>query len=92
MLKIFKYTMGSTDNALHVLKLPSGAKILDIQRQGDCPVLWAAVDPDAALEEVIVATYYTGSSMPTFIDHEHITTTQDEHGIVRHYFKIDPQG
>lgn len=85
MLKIFKYEIPSRTNDLN---LPTGAKLLDVQPQGDTAVLWALVDPDTDCEEVVIVAYMTGELIPTFVDHEHIATVQSPNGLVVHYFKV----
>lgn len=48
----------------YCLMLPEGAKVLAIGNQNELLMLWAEVDPDAALEPRHFVTYSTGHPMP----------------------------
>lgn len=61
MKRVYKYELKLEDN--QILKLPKGARILDVRTQGDSenPFLWALVDPDEKeTEEVVLLIRGTG--------------------------------
>ncbi len=49
MLKVFKYTIPTTD--YFSLNLPQGAQILTVQTQYEIPNIWALVNPNNPKEE-----------------------------------------
>lgn len=70
----------------NVLEIPAGASILTIQTQGRVPVLWALVDPAAALEKRYIMMAGTGFSAPPRA--AHLATTQHYDGaLVFHWFE-----
>lgn len=63
MMTIYKYSLKVTDK--QVVKLPEHSKILSVQyQQGTGLQLWAVVDPDAPVEDVIIEMFGTGNPIP----------------------------
>jgi hypothetical protein len=61
-MRVWKWTLTVTD--VQSLMLPGGARILDIQLQGEAPQLWALCDELATPELRTIAIYGTGNPMP----------------------------
>jgi hypothetical protein len=61
-MKIFKWVLTVTDK--QSLLMPAGAKILDVQTQGDSCCLWALCDQNARQEGRYFAIYGTGNPTP----------------------------
>lgn len=57
MKTIWKYLLSYP---FEVCMMPEGAKILTVQTQGGCPVIWAEVDPQAEKERRAFRTLPTG--------------------------------
>ncbi len=70
------------------LKMPFGARCLDVQVQNGCLVLWALVDPEATLVRQSFSCVGTGHPF----DHDdlmtYIATVQGERGLVWHFFHL----
>jgi hypothetical protein len=64
---IYKYSLEITDEQW--VTMPTGARILSTQWQGDGLVAWAIVDPKAAPRPQMVRVIGTGNPMPEFSDH-----------------------
>lgn len=71
---IYKYPLelGYTEQNIQI---PEASQVLDIQMQGDTPVLWALVDPRKQLQQMSVDIYMTGQE----IDIEHWDMFEIEH-------------
>ncbi len=84
---IWKFTLTVADR--QVLKLPTGATVLDVQTQHEVPCLWALVDPGADAEERIFYTFGTGHPVAvTGGDVRHVGTYQLSGGaFVGHVFE-----
>ena len=67
--------------------MPIGAKILDIQRQGDKTQMWALVDPNAQTESRCFLVYGTGHTIKSNHD-EYIASFQvPECNLMFHVFE-----
>lgn len=92
MKKIFKYPIEVTDE--QVVLLPTGAKILTIQSQGDIPCIWALVDPTAPRNEAVnIRIHGTGHDVPDSENLEYVNTFQMMGGrLVFHSFIVKYNG
>ena len=88
MEKIFKYPIEVTDE--QVVLLPTGAKILTIQNQGEVPCIWALVNPTAPKDMAItIRIHGTGHDVPDSDSLEYISTFQMMGGrLVFHSFIV----
>ena len=88
MKKIYKYPIEVTDE--QVVLLPTGAKILTIQSQGDIACIWALVDPMAPRnEEIAIRIHGTGHDVPDSENLEYVGTFQMMGGrLVFHSFIV----
>lgn len=88
MKTIWKFPLKTVDRQ-HI-KLPKGADILCLQLQYDEPVIWALVDNEEAVEEVLIETFGTGHELPTDmgVERKYIGTYQQAEGrLVFHVFQ-----
>jgi len=85
MKMIFKYPLGIEDlahDSVHILSMPKGAKILDIQvqdtNQGQQPAIWAIVNPNKEKRDYIFHVFGTGYPMDDYEKkhYEYIKTVQ----------------
>ena len=69
--------------------MPQGAKILDVQIQGNDPVIWAIVEPDNIIVKYHFFALPTGGEIdvPPPIS-KHIGTFQLPNGLVFHLFYL----
>ena len=87
---IYKYNLGRPcdhPQALQTIEAPSVKvkKILDIQLQDNCAVLWAEVEPQQFDDYIRVMPVWTGYSEPKGM--EYISTIQEtQTGLVYHYY------
>jgi len=85
---IWKFPLLVTDS--HIVKMPSGARILRAAMQGATLCVWALVDPDMPEEPRRVQIYGTGYRMPDdpgrYID----TFMVDDGRLVFHAFEQAP--
>lgn len=97
---IWKHTLASPSAGLargrreltHIVRLPRGARILDVQLQGDAICLWVLVDPDEIVAvDRIVFILGTGWHVDAAVIGicEHLATIQDG-ALVWHVF-IEPE-
>lgn len=86
--KIFKYPIEVTDE--QIVLLPTGAKILTIQNQGEIPCLWALVNPTVPRDMAItIRIYGTGHDVIDSDSLEYISTFQMMGGsLVFHSFIV----
>ena len=85
-MKVFKYILQVTDK--QTLMMPAGAKLLDVQIQGEKCCIWALCDPAAPEVPRHLAIYGTGNPMPDECG-EYIATFQMYGGsLVFHAFEI----
>jgi hypothetical protein len=65
MKMIYKYPLGSEirHNMVTEIDMPRNAQILDIQMQGDIPVLWAIVNPKKPSRKYVFHVFGTGYEM-----------------------------
>jgi hypothetical protein len=61
-MRIWKFALAVADE--QTVMMPVGAKLLDVQMQGDACCLWALCDENAAKEPRLFAIYGTGNPMP----------------------------
>lgn len=61
MKTIWKFILETTDTQR--ILIPSGSSILTVQSQNGEPRLWAEVNHDSPLENVIIETFRTGHPM-----------------------------
>lgn len=98
MKMILKYPLGMNihHNAVYEIDMPRNAKILDIQVQGDIPVIWAVVNPKKEKRKYIFQVFGTGLEM---YDYEkknfHYVATVQQRGLasnlVWHIFEVYEQ-
>lgn len=87
---IHKYLLTLSEK--ETAQIPEGAKLLTVQLQGDRPVLWAMVNPDAPKVERLIRCYCTGTEIPEY-EHiiKHLGTVQQHSGmVVYHFFEVAP--
>ena len=82
MKTVFKYELQGKDV---ILKLPLGAKILNVQLQNDRPVLWALVNPENELVDRSICIVGTGWDVE---DNMEYINTYMEGYFVWHVFEI----
>jgi hypothetical protein len=65
MKMIYKYPLGNEirHNMVTEIDMPRNAQILDIQMQGDIPVLWAIVNPKKPSRKYVFHVFGTGYEM-----------------------------
>ncbi len=80
---IYKYPITHAGRAN--IKMPEGARILDIQVQHGKPVLWAMVDTSASEVYRRLAVYGTGRDVD-YPEANYLGTFQDLAGLVFHVF------
>lgn len=61
MQTIWKFPLKLTDRQM--IKMPSGAKLLSVQMQGDQAMLWAQVDTERTMVQRSIVVYGTGTEM-----------------------------
>lgn len=61
-MKIYKAQLEIADR--QIIKMPRDAKLLDVQLQGDQPVIWFLCDEAAPQNNREIAIYGTGNAMP----------------------------
>ena len=84
---IWKYVIKCKD--AQSVELPKGAKILTLQMQYGLVCIWAEVDPDATLEDVVLLTVGTSHSLPLSRG-KYIGTYQLEQGaLVFHVYEAN---
>lgn len=84
MTTIYKWTLTPGSTGLH---MPTGAKVLTVQMQGDQPQLWALVDQAQPKEWRTFEIHGTGHPMPTNPG-EYVATFQMDGGaLVWHVFE-----
>ncbi len=85
-MKIYKYPVPVTD--INEISMPEGSALLSVQLQGNLPMLWALVSPEAPLTVRTLRTYGTGQPLPdevgTFVD----TYQLDGGRLVFHVFDL----
>lgn len=87
-MRIWKFPLEVADQ--QKVKMPTGAKILTAQMQGDTCCLWALVDetrPRFEFEIRDIAIYGTGNPMPDEPG-DYIATFQIMGGLVFHAFEL----
>jgi hypothetical protein len=72
------------------VKLPCGAKILTVQAQGNRPMIWAEVDPDAVMDETrLFLILNTDAEIPEDKKLSYIGTVQFHNGnLVFHIYEV----
>jgi hypothetical protein len=85
--KIYKYHI--KPEAVQVIEMPIGAKILDVQWCRNRPVLWACIDPESPMAKYKFYCVGTGWDMPKHSSSiEYVGTYQvPREGLVFHIFK-----
>jgi len=81
---IWKWPLEMIDH--QILEMPIGAKILDVQMQGETCCLWAMCDPYAAKENRSFTIRGTGQTMPDNPG-KYIATFQYSYTLVFHIFE-----
>lgn len=82
---IWKYPLPRPREAITI---PVGARILDLQMQGDVPTLWALVDPEAPIQERRFIGVATGQIFHAEHGQDYIGTFQMASGLVFHLFEV----
>lgn len=83
-MRIFKYKIGAYHGEFQV-ELPIARKILGIQIQDGCPVIWALVDPASKTESKTFRFVWTGE--PVELLGPYVGTVQLG-GLVWHLFEM----
>lgn len=85
-MKIWKWQIGVTDR--QTVMMPAGAKLLDVQMQGETCCLWALCNQSAEKEPRHLAIYGTGTPIPDEVG-EYVATFQMRGGaLVFHVFEV----
>jgi hypothetical protein len=68
MKMIYKYPLSSEihHNAVFEIEMPRNAKILDVQIQGDTPVIWAIVNPKKEKRNYVFHVFGTGFELKDY--------------------------
>ncbi len=61
-LRIYKFQLSVVDR--QTVMMPAGAKLLDVQMQGDSPCIWALLNDQTEYEPRHFAIYGTGNPVP----------------------------
>ncbi len=85
MATIWKYMVGADDFSV---EMPKGARVLDVQLQGELVQMWALVDPDAEVVTRNFVTYGTGHPITNPDELLYIGTFQ-VNWLVFHLFEKD---
>lgn len=83
--RILKYLLHNQE--FEVILMPNAAKILTVQIQRNIPVLWALVDTREEPRERVIELILTGEFVVHDAYRKYISTTQDDDGIVCHWFE-----
>lgn len=87
MKRIFKYRVPQSRPGFDQdIKMPEGAKVINAGIQDGDFVLWAEVDPSAALVYHQVHLVFTGQTVPEGPGWKYITTLIDGGGFVWHVY------
>jgi hypothetical protein len=87
MRTIWKYDLIPNDENRILIEMPTGAKVLTVQVQGDSVCLWALVDTEMGKGTRIFEIYGTGHPVSTY-QKRYIGTFQMEGGtLVFHVFE-----
>lgn len=88
-MKIWKWQIEITDR--QTVMMPDGAKLLDVQMQGDTCCVWALCDETAPKKPRHIAIYGTGNPVPDEPG-VYVATFQVRGGaLVFHVFEILPR-
>jgi len=84
-MEIHKYKLHTGGE--QIIKIPQGAKILCVQKQGDDYSLWAEIDTNANLVPRTIVAYCTGEEIcnSPFVEAKYISTVQDGWFVVHFY-------
>ena len=71
--RIYKYELKAQEPAskgyiVSRIGMPEGARILKLGTQGNRPVVWAVVDPEAPIEERVFLPFPTGEALGEGVD------------------------
>lgn len=95
MKMIYKYPLGMDihHNAVYEIEMPKAAKILDIQVQGNIPVIWAIVNPKKETRKYEFHVFGTGFEMQDYDKkhYEYVGTVQQANMVntlVWHVFEV----
>lgn len=94
MKMIYKYPLGMEiyHNSVYEIQMPRGAKILDIQAQGNIPVIWAIVNPNKETRKYVFHVFGTGLEMLDYDKkhYEYVGTVQQNGftNLVWHIFEV----
>lgn len=97
MKMILKYPLGMNihHNAVYEVDMPRGAKILDVQLEGDMPVIWAIVNPKRETRKYVFQVFATGFEMHDYEKKNfHYLATVQQKGLttfVWHIFEVYEQ-
>lgn len=87
MKSVWKFPLAMT--SAQEIAIPSGARLLAVQPQGEQVCLWAFVDTSAPKVSRHIAIIGTGHEAPAYGDLKHISTFQLHEGaLVFHAFEI----
>lgn len=85
---IYKYYIPELPGTVEVID-DAILEVLDIQYQGDYPVMWALVDADSKIYPPMkIAAFGTGWEIPNEAK-KYLGTLQDKQGYVWHYFTLN---
>ena len=83
-MKIWKFGLNNEETQL--VKMPSKSEIMDIQIQNGLFVMWALVDPDSEVIEVMIKIYGTGWEIDDNITKNEYLATVQGGSFVWHFF------
>ena len=84
MNRIYKYDFGRISPGIKTVTVYNELhRILDIQEQGNCLVMWASVGDDLKPQYFTIDVRYTGDVEP---DKTYFKTIQDSYGLVYHIY------
>lgn len=84
---VWKYEFPITDH--FSIPLPSGARVLTAQMQGDVPVMWVEVDEQAARTPRHFHVIGTGNPFPQFLALNYIATIQERRFVWHVYEQVE---
>ena len=90
MQTIYKYPFKIASEV--IIEMPKGAQILSIQIQNDIPTMWALIDTEKEMENVLFHIFGTGHTIPRLFNYgplDHLATFQQGiyvwHMFLRYY-------
>lgn len=88
--RILKFTLPVNSSRISIpLELPAHSTILSVQHQYSEFVIWVLASENTIIETYLIDVYWTGDTVSNCHSkaENYISTVQDEHGLVWHFFK-----